>query len=335
MRPAAAQFNLEKVHIEYGSRVPGHPAEEREAVIRDLLQPLPTVNSKYFYDDRGSRLFEEITALPEYYQTRTEEALLENTAAEIASLTRARNLVELGSGAGRKIRLLLDAIQKAGRLDGCVLLDINQTFLLLSTRRLAEEYPGIDIVGWVGDFVHDLGEFGRSSHRLFVFLAGTIGNLHPAERTTFLRALRSVLGPGESFLVGLDLIKDIDRLEAAYNDAAGVTAEFNRNILRVLNRNFGTDFNPDAFEHVAFYEPRNEWIEMRLRALQSMSVDLGRGRRLRLEAGDEIRTEISCKFTRPSFQRSLIDTGLRVSRWFTDPADLFALALVRPESDHG
>ena len=332
MRSAEATTNQQRVRIEYGSRAPGHPALEREKVIQDLLRPLPTINSKYFYDDRGSELFEEITRLPEYYQTRTEEALLETIAAEIAAGTHARQLVELGSGAGRKIRLLLDAIAHSGRLEGCVLLDINQTFVLLSAQRLAADYPGIEVVGWVGDFVHDIGAIGSGPERLFVFLAGTVGNLDPTERARFLSDIRSVLGPRDAFLVGLDLDKDAQRLEAAYNDRAGVTAEFNRNILRVLNRSFGTDFKDEAFEHVAFYDTKRRWIEMRLRATRPMFVHLAEGRFLRLDAGAEIRTEISCKFTRSSFQQSLAGTGLRLSRWFSDPDDLFALALIRPNA---
>ena len=330
MPSAEATANRHGVRIEYGSRSPGHPALERERVIQDLLRPLPSINSKYFYDDHGSELFEAITHLPEYYQTRTEEALLETIAAEVAAGTQARQLVELGSGAGRKIRLLLDAIAQAGRLEGCVLLDINQTFVLLSAHRLATDYPGIEVVGWVGDFVHDIGAIGSGPDRLFVFLAGTVGNLDPAERTVFLRHIRSVLGPRDAFLVGLDLVKDEQLLEAAYNDKAGVTAEFNRNILRVLNRTFGTDFNDEAFEHVAFYDTQRQWIEMRLRATQPVIVHLDEGRHLRLEAGADIRTEISCKFTRSSFEQSLAGTGLRLSRWFSDSNDLFALALIRP-----
>ncbi len=332
MPQAEATANTQRVRIEYGSRSPGHPALEREKVIQDLLRPLPSINSKYFYDDRGSRLFEEITTLPEYYQTRTEEALLETIATEVAARTPARQLVELGSGAGRKIRLLLDAIAQAGHLEGCVLLDINQTFVLLSAQRLAADYPEAEVVGWVGDFVHDIAAIGSGPDRLFVFFAGTIGNLDPAERTSFLRDVRSAMGPRDAFLVGLDLVKDVTRLEAAYNDTAGVTADFNRNILRVLNRSFGTDFEDETFKHVAFYDNRRQWIEMRLRATQPIRVHLGGGRELKLDAGGEIRTEISCKFTRESFEQSLAGSGLRLSQWFSDPNDLFALALIRPDA---
>ena len=332
MPSAEIAANQQRIRIEYGSRSPGHPAMERERVIQDLMRPLPSINSKYFYDDRGSRLFEAITTLPEYYQTRTEESLLKTIAGEVAARTQARQLVELGSGAGRKIRLLLDAMAQGGHLEGCILLDINQTFLLLSAQRLEVEYPGMEVVGWVGDFVQDIGSIGPGPDRLFVFLAGTIGNLNPTDRAGFLRDVSSALGPRDAFLVGLDLVKDVKRLEAAYNDEAGVTATFNRNILRVLNRYFGTDFEVGAFEHVAFYDAQRQWIEMRLRAARPVIVDLGGGRELRIDTGGEIRTEISCKFTRDTFKQSLVGSGLRLSRWFSDPNDLFALALVRPDA---
>ncbi len=307
------------------------PAAEREAVWQDLAAPLPKIDSKYFYDDCGSRLFEDITRLPEYYQTRTEEDLLEAVADEIVDLTGPRELVELGSGVGRKIRLLLEAMQRQEPLSGCVLLDVNETFLTFSVEQLAASYPGLAVQGVVGDFMHDLDLIGSGSDRLFVFLAGTIGNLHPERLPAFLAGVRAAMGDGDAFLVGLDLIKDTRRLEEAYNDSAGVTAEFNRNILRVLNRRFGTDFEVDAFEHVAFYNPEREWIEMRLRATRLTSVSMGAvSKPIRFEAGDEIRTEISCKFTRLSFVEALFGTGLELWRWWTDPNELFALALVRP-----
>jgi L-histidine N-alpha-methyltransferase len=307
------------------------PAAEREAVWQDLAAPLPKIDSKYFYDDCGSRLFEDITRLPEYYQTRTEEDLLEAVADEIVDLTGPRELVELGSGVGRKIRLLLEAMQRQESLSGCVLLDVNETFLTFSVEQLAARYPGLAVQGVVGDFMHDLDLIGSGSDRLFVFLAGTIGNLHPERLPAFLAGVRAAMGDGDAFLVGLDLIKDTRRLEEAYNDSAGVTAEFNRNILRVLNRRFGTDFEVDAFEHVAFYNPEREWIEMRLRATRLTSVSMGAvSKPIRFEAGHEIRTEISCKFTRLSFVEALFGTGLELWRWWTDPNELFALALVRP-----
>jgi len=307
------------------------PERARFEFWRDLHAPLPRIDSKYFYDDRGSHLFEDITRLPEYYQTRTEEALLESIADDVVSLTRPRELVELGSGAGRKIHLLLDTMHGQGLLDGCVLLDVNEAFLTASADRLAADYPGLQVQGIVGDFLHDLDAVGAGRDRMFLFFAGTIGNIHPQELPTFLRQVRRVLGPDDTFLVGLDLVKDTRVLEAAYNDSAGVTAEFNRNILRVVNRRFGADFEVDAFEHVAFYDADRQWIEMRLRAYRPTTVSLeGEHGRIRFDVGEEIRTEISRKFTRLSFVDSLNGTGLELWRWWADPSELFALALVRP-----
>jgi L-histidine N-alpha-methyltransferase len=307
----------------------GWEAERNEAR-ENLLRGLPRIDSKYFYDDVGSRLFEEITQLPEYYQTRTEEALLAEIADQVVEMTEAHELVELGSGTGRKIKLLLDAMRRHGHLERCVLLDINETFLRTSAEELAGQYPEIEVRGVVEDFLRGLESVGSGSHRLFIFLAGTIGNLYPRQLFTFLGSVHSVLGPDDAFLVGLDLVKDSSRLEAAYNDSAGVTTEFNLNALRVLNRRFGTAFEVDAFEHVAFYDPEQEWIEMRLRALRPTRALLGGARELRFEVGDEIRTEISRKFTRRSFVDALGGTGLELAAWFTDSECLFALALVRP-----
>ena len=333
MRTAADARVNEYVRIERGDRWASDPAAERTEVRRNLLRTLPRIDSKYFYDDSGSELFEDITRLPEYYQTRTEEALLASIADEVVASTDPHELVELGSGAGRKIRLLLDAMRRRGRLEGCVLLDINESFLRSSAERLAIEFPDMAVRGVVGDFLHDLESVGGSSNRLFIFLAGTIGNLYPHQLSTFLGSVRATLSKGDNFLVGLDLVKDTARLEAAYNDSAGVTARFNINILRTLNRRFGTDFEIDAFEHVAFYDAERQWVEMRLRANRPTGAALGDNRELRFDAGDEIRTEISRKFTRRSFDMELGGTGLELAEWFTDPEELFALALVRPVSE--
>ena len=328
-RTAEARIN-ESVRIERGTRHSIGLETERIKVRQNLLRTQPRIDSKYFYDDVGSELFEEITQLPEYYQTRTEEALLRNIADEVVRLTGVSELVELGSGAGRKIRLLLDAMRRQGQLERCVLLDINETFLRASAEELSDQYPEMEICGVVGDFLHDLESVGSGDNRLFIFLAGTIGNLYPRQLDTFLENIRANLGPEDHFLVGLDLVKDQSRLEAAYNDALGVTAEFNLNALRVLNRRFGTEFEVEAFEHAAFYDPENDWIEMRLRARRPTSVSLGDTRELRFETGDEIRTEISRKFTRESFVGALSGSGLELSGWFTDPEGLFGSALVRP-----
>ncbi len=308
-------------------------ADSREAceVWDALCAPAPTIDPRFFYDDRGSELFEQITSLDEYYQTRTELALLEAIAGELVNRVRPRELVELGSGAGRKVRLLLDAIRDRGLLTSCVMLDVNASFLESSCRRLAADYPEVLVRGVQGDFTRDLAAVGPGPSRLFILLAGTIGNLDPDRLTAFLRRVRDAMVADDRFLVGLDLVKDPTVLEAAYNDASGVTAAFNRNILTVLNTRFGTDFDPDAFDHIAFWDGDREWIEMRLRALRPMVVGRpGDDRKLELDRGDEIRTEISCKFSRSSFERRLAGTGLALDRWWSDPGRRFALALLQP-----
>ena len=294
-------------------------------------QPLAWLPCKYFYDDRGSALFEQITRLPEYYPTRTEEAILARVAREVIAATRPVELCELGSGVGRKVRLLLDAGRELGTLTRCVLLDINATVLAKSVRRLEGDYPGLRVRGVVGDFQNDLQALGPGGGRLALFLAGTIGNLHPdRELPAFLRAVARQLAPGDAFLVGLDLVKDEGRLEAAYNDAAGVTAEFNRNILRVVNAALDADFDPEAYDHVAFYDREHAWIEMRLRARHDQRVRVkGAHLELTLRRGQEIRTELSCKFTRSTFEARVARTGLRLESWLSDDDSLFALALLR------
>jgi L-histidine N-alpha-methyltransferase len=303
-------------------------AEVREGLSRRPLRELPC---KYFYDARGSALFERITELPEYYQTRTETALVEAHARAIVEVVAPRELAELGSGAGRKLRFFLDAMRSRGWLERVLLLEISEGYLRESVAELQQDYPEAAVGGIVGDFLHDLEALGPGGGRLLLFLAGTIGNLHPDELPGFFRTASRVLARGDAFLVGVDLVKDAARLHAAYNDAAGVTAEFNRNILRVLNDRLGADFDPEDFEHVAFYDAERQWIEMRLRARRRVDARVpASGLRLRLAPGDEIRTELSCKYTRESFAARLAGTGLDVERWFTDAEGLFASALLRP-----
>jgi len=298
---------------------------------KGLLATPPWLPPKYFYDDRGSRLFEEITRLPEYYQTRTEEGILERDADEIVGLAQPTELVELGSGSSRKIRLLLDAMARRGLLRRCVLLDINEGVLDESVSRLQREYPGLEASGVVGDFARDLEALGPGGGRMSILLAGTIGNLHPdAELPGFLRALTRRLEPDDTFLVGLDLVKDERRLHAAYNDSAGITAQFNLNILQVINDRLGADFDLGAFEHVALYDREQARIEMRVRAVRASRVHIRAAKlELRYRVGDEIRTEISCKYTRASLEQRLDGTRLRLERWFSDPEELFAVALLR------
>jgi L-histidine N-alpha-methyltransferase len=293
-------------------------------------RPLPELPCKYFYDDRGSELFEEITRLPEYYPTRTESGILAEHADAIVEAVAPVEVVELGSGSGRKIRYFLDAVRLRGWLESVVLLEISDASVRASVARLQHDYPEARVRGVVGDFVTDLAALGPGGGRLLLFFAGTIGNLHPDDLPSFFRAAASVLEPDDGFLVGVDLVKDEARLHAAYNDSAGVTAEFNRNILRVLNDRLGADFDPWDFDHRAFYDPERQWIEMRLRARRAVRAHVpAAGVTLALQAGDEIRTELSCKYTRETFAARLAGTGLDIERWITDPQGLFASALLR------
>jgi L-histidine N-alpha-methyltransferase len=309
------------------------PAAEAEALRRALTAaPLPSLPSRYFYDERGSRLFEAITRLPEYYLTRAEHALLASVAGELARRAPSAELVELGSGASAKVRLLMDALAAAGRLKRCVLLDISGEALRQSVAALAAAYRGVAVRGLVGDFVEDLDAIGPGGDRLIAFLGSTIGNLDPArEVPAFFARVARQLAPGDAFLLGVDLVKDRRTLEAAYNDAAGVTAEFNRNILRVVNRRFDADFDPDDFEHVAFYDEARSWIEMRLRARRDVRARVrAAGLVVSLRRGEEIRTEISCKYTRRRLGTLARGSGLKVEEWFTGSAPAFGLALMRP-----
>ena len=317
-----------------------HPPDLRERertdavteLRRALAAPLPSIPSKYFYDERGSRLFEAITELPEYYPTRAERALLEEVAGELARHAPVAELVELGGGASPKVRLLLDALRAAGRLRRCLLLDISEEVLQESVAALTAAYPGVAVSGIAGDFLADLAAIGPGGDRMIAFLGSTIGNLHPTQEVpAFLTGVARQLAPGDAFVLGVDLVKDKVVLEAAYNDSRGLTAEFNRNILRVLNDRFGADFDPAAFEHVAFYDERHAWIEMRLRARRAMKVRVAAaGLTLALHRGAEIRTEISCKYTRAGLEARARGTGLGVAEWVTDRDRLFGLALMRP-----
>lgn len=285
---------------------------------------------KWFYDERGSALFDEITRLPEYYPTRREREILRARAAEIARVSGADTLVELGSGTSEKTRLLLDAMRDAGALRRFVPFDISEATLRDAAASILDEYPGIEVRAIVGDFEHHLGHIPAVGRRLVAFLGGTIGNLTPPQRKGFLRAIADGMRPGDAFLLGTDLVKDRGRLVAAYDDAAGVTAAFNRNVLAVLNRELGADFVPDAFAHVAAWDPDEEWIEMRLRATRAQRVRLpALGLDIAFEPGEEMRTEISAKFRREGVARELAEAGLRLERWWTDAAGDFALSLAR------
>lgn len=316
------------------AHVPSFDDDDRMAaeVRASLLAASPHLPSKYLYDDRGSRLFEEITHTPEYYQTRTEDEILRSCAYNVVARVAPHELVELGGGVSPKLRALLDAMERAGSLRRCVMFDIHRGSVESSLAQVRREYPGVAVRGVVGDFMGDLTALGPGGRRLIAFLGGTIGNLHPDEEVPgFLERLRDQMADGDGLLIGLDLVKDTAEIERAYNDAAGVTAAFNLNVLDVMNRRLHADFDPRAFEHVAFYDERRAWIEMRVRSRRAQVVDVpGADVTLHFDEGDELRTEISCKYTRASFARKLHPAGLRLDAWYTDPRGLFALALVRP-----
>jgi L-histidine Nalpha-methyltransferase len=283
---------------------------------------------KWFYDDRGSALFDAITRLPEYYPTRREREILSREAAEIARLAAADTLVELGSGTSEKTRLLLDAWTASGRLRRFAPFDVSETTLRQASAAVAGEYVGIDVHAVVGDFEHHLDQLPTGGRRCIAFLGGTIGNLVPIERGCFLADLRHTLAPGDSLLLGVDLVKDRERLIAAYDDAAGVTAAFNRNVLAVINRHLDADFEPERFQHIALWDAEQEWIEMRLRASDAMNVHLAAlDLDVSFAADEELRTEVSAKFRRPGVEQELAAAGFALARWWTDAAGDFAVSL--------
>lgn len=282
---------------------------------------------KWFYDNRGSELFDEITRLPEYYPTRAERSILAARAGEIAAATGADTLVELGSGTSKKTRLLLDAFADAGTLRRFVPFDVSEATLRTAAEAVARDY-GVAVHAVVGDFERHLGELPDGGVRLVAFLGGTIGNLAPEPRAAFLADLAARLRPGDALLLGTDLVKDVDRLEAAYDDDAGVTAEFNRNVLRVINRALGADFAPERFDHVARWDPDAAWIEMHLRARGTQLVRVaGLGLTVTFADREELRTEISAKFTPERVEAELAAAGFGLRSWWTDPAGDFGLSL--------
>lgn len=307
----------------------GELAREAHRGLTSRPRELPP---EYFYDARGSRLFDRITRLPEYYLTRTECAILRCISAPLVADLRPRALVEFGSGSSEKTRILLDAVQATGLLRGYGPIDVSETALVEAARRLVSEYPELEVVGVIGDFKHAITLPFGGEPRLVAFLGSTIGNMTPGNAVAFLRRVGSQLSPADGFLIGFDLVKDVDRLEAAYDDAAGVTAEFNRNMLRVVNRELEADFDVSAFRHRAIYDRVEERIEMYLVAERPQTVALrALDLTIELEAGEAIRTELSHKYTRRSATRLVERGGLRLARWETDPEELFALGLARPD----
>ncbi|QIN80908.1 L-histidine N(alpha)-methyltransferase [Rubrobacter marinus] len=290
---------------------------------------------KYFYDARGSELFEEITELPEYYQTRTEASILEAKSREIVERTRCRELVELGSGSASKTRVLLDAMaEEEADPFRYAPLDVSESALEGSAVRLLEEYPRLEIRGYVGDFEGPLERVfsgdGEGVGRLVIFLGGTIGNFTPEKRREFLGKLRAGLREGDHLLVGMDLVKDPAVLEAAYDDAKGITAAFNKNLLRVLNERLGASFDPDLFEHRSVFDREESRVEMWLHSEVAQKAHVeALGMEVAFEAGEGMRTEISTKFTLESARAMFGEGGFELAELYTDPDDLFGLALGR------
>ncbi|MFE9021099.1 L-histidine N(alpha)-methyltransferase [Streptomyces sp. NPDC007808] len=297
----------------------------RADVLGGLTSTPKTLPPKWFYDAKGSELFELITELPEYYPTRAEREILVDRAGEIAAATGARTLVELGSGSSEKTRYLIDALTG---LHTYVPVDVSESALTQAGQALVEARPGLDVHALIADFTGGLALPDTPGPRLLAFLGGTIGNLLPEERAAFLSSVRSHLSPGDALLLGTDLVKDERVLVEAYDDAAGVTAAFNKNVLTVMNRELGADFDPDAFDHVALWDARSEWIEMRLRSRTAQTVkvpalDLA----VDFAAGEELRTEVSAKFRREGVRAELAAAGLELAHWWTDRQGRFALSL--------
>jgi len=305
-------------------------AQDVEKGLRGTPKELPP---KYFYDARGSKLFDEICQLPEYYPTRTEHSILRRIADSIVAECQPETLVEFGPGNATKSRLLLNAMAKRGLLHQYVPIDLSADFLREIFTILGTAYPNLSIHGLIGDFQQPVELRPDQRRRLVIFLGGTIGNLTPVEAQLFLRNVAGMLGPGDRFLLGTDLVKDIRQLERAYNDSAGVTAAFNLNILSVINQNLGADFELDRFAHLAFYNHEESRIEMHLvarRAHQVWIKDINLT--VSFQKGESIRTEISCKYTPSMVEAMLSGAGLRLCRWETDERNLFGLALSQAES---
>ncbi|MCX5504867.1 L-histidine N(alpha)-methyltransferase [Streptomyces sp. NBC_00053] len=306
------------------------PVDATDAALRaDVLHGLTrrpkTLPPKWFYDAHGSELFEEITRLPEYYPTRAEREILVDRADEIARASGARTLIELGSGSSEKTRHLLDALDA---LHSYVPVDVSESALRGAAEALLTQRPELSVHALIADFTGGLALPGTPGPRLIAFLGGTVGNLLPDERAVFLKSVRSRLSPGDALLLGTDLVKEEKLLVAAYDDAAGVTAEFNRNVLRVVNRELGADFDPAGFDHVALWDPEHEWIEMRLRARRAHTVKIPElDLVVPFEAGEELRTEVSAKFRKEGVRAELDAAGLRLDQWWTDSGGRFALSL--------
>lgn len=297
----------------------------RADVLHGLTRTPKTLPPKWFYDARGSALFEEITTLPEYYPTRAEREILVARSALIAEITKARTLIELGSGSSEKTRHLIDSLPD---LHTYVPVDVSESALTGAANTLLAQRPRLEVHALIADFTRGLALPGTPGPRLVAFLGGTIGNLLPAERTTFLASVRDLLAPGDALLLGTDLVKDESVLVSAYDDATGVTGAFNKNVLAVINRELAGDFDPDAFEHVAVWDREREWIEMRLRSTADQTVKIhALDLAVDFAAGEELRTEISAKFREDGVRAELAGSGLEMTHWWTDERARFALSL--------
>jgi L-histidine Nalpha-methyltransferase len=310
---------------------PGGPLSGMAADVHaGLTKPFKELSPRYFYDERGSELFERITELPEYYPTRAERSILEAHSPELVSAAGCpATLIELGSGSAQKTRVLLDAMRDVGCLKAYAPVDISEEITRDTAGRIASEY-GITVHGLVCDFELDLERLPLAGPRVIALLGGTIGNFEPAQRASFLRRVANLLGPEDHFLLGTDLVKDRETLEGAYNDSAGVTAAFNKNVLAVLNHELGADFDLDLFEHTAFWDAENLWIDIRLRSLRRQVVEIADLDMLvPFGRGEEMRTEISTKFAREGLEGIYHEAGLELTDWWTDPEGLFGLSLAR------
>jgi L-histidine Nalpha-methyltransferase len=296
-------------------------------IIKGLTSPRKFIPSKYFYDEKGSRLFEHICHLPEYYQTRTELSILRENASNIMRGFDGGYLVELGSGANWKVSSLLDASMRSGASDICYMpVDVSESALYSASRDLTQRYPCLKVMGMIADFTRHLNSIPADRNRLFLFFGSTIGNFDEKERAGLLKNIAGFMGPGDRFLVGIDMLKDAGILERAYNDSRGVTAEFNRNILNVINRELNADFETRYFDHVAFFDKEKERVEMHLRSTCATSAFIGKLRMtVELEEGETIHTEICKKFSRESAEAMAQAAGLKIERWFSDPEEWFSL----------
>ena len=307
-----------------------------EATFRSLHADVKGLPSVWLYDEQGSRLYDEITRLPEYYLPRREGEILRARVAAIARRTRARTLAELGAGSAKNIRLLLDGLESVGTLERFVPLDVSEQTLRASAQSIAAAYPRVLVHAIVGDFERDLGVLPGRGPRLIAFLGSTIGNLYPEQRRTFLTTLATELARDDALLLGVDLVKDVGRLEAAYNDSRGVTEAFVRNALTAVNRELEATFEQRHFVYEARWDPEHEWMDIGLRArrshivsIQALELDVA------FEEGEPLRVEISSKFRREQFDLEAVRAGLRVESWWTDRAGDFALALLHGDASAG